>query len=201
MTIEKKIIRNKFNLRNWGNIGFIDESIIKIRFQVIYTWDFRRNFLRIDRWRVNVSQVHPDLTDRALLLVGRRLVPRTGKSHFACISQSDNMMAKSCVTGKGVSSMGKQSDEQRELRECVECEREMVKNRVTRSAKTCLRGNLALASCRRADDSEGEILIRRTNYSAAVRLPGLAGSSGRGKRVSTDRRVFQVGRSIAWTWE
>lgn len=93
------------------------------------------------------------------------------------------MSAKSCVTGK-------QPDE-RELRVRVECEGETVKNHVTRSAKTCLHGNLTIARCRRVDDSEGErrLFIRRTNYSAAVRLPGLAGSSGRGKQVSTDRRA------------
>jgi len=49
--------------------------------------------------------------------------------------------------------MGKQSDEHG-LRERVECEREMVKNRVTCSAKTCLRSNLAITKRRRVDDSE-----------------------------------------------
>lgn len=127
-------------------------------------------------------------------LVGRRLVPATSKSHFACISQSDNMIAKSCVTEKRVFSMGKQSDEHG-LRERVECEREMVKNRVTCSAKTCLRGNLVITKRRRVDDSE--ILIRRTNYCTTVHLPGLAGSSGRGKQVPTDRCLLRRSRSIA----
>lgn len=66
------------------------------------------------------------------------------------------MMAKSCVTGERVSSTGKAVLRERRVRQRVECEREMEKNRVTRSVKTCLHCNLTIAKLRQVNDSEKE---------------------------------------------
>jgi len=71
-------------------------------------------------------------------------------------AKCDNMMAKSCVTGERVSSTGKAVLRERRVQQCVECEREMEKNRVTCSVKTSTLQFSDREAYRQANDSEKE---------------------------------------------